>query len=359
MTDELRSVTTESVKHQAHAAGFDLCGVAPAAELPELPYLSTWLQEGYAAEMAYMHRSAERRADVRQVLPSARAVIVLGTIYNVSRPYSTENSDRRQAAIARYAWGDDYHDVLRAGLLRATALLKQRFGDFESRICVDTAPLLERSYARAAGLGWIGRNTCLINQHYGSWFFLGELLLSLPVSPDTPAPDRCGSCRRCIDACPTNALVPDENGGWTLDSRHCISYFTIEQRGGLNPDSQSAVGRHIFGCDICQDVCPWNRRRRAIVNAAAEPHFVAPSLEKLALLTPEEFRTLFRHTPIWRTKYQGFLRNVAMAMGNSGSEDFIPVLLRLCSHSDAVVAATARASLDRLQSRLAVEPPAL
>src|SRR5581483_1683229 len=215
--------------------------------------------------------------------------------------------------ISRYAWGDDYHDVLRHGLERLAERITERAGPFEWRACVDTAPLLERSYARMAGLGWIGRNTCLINQQSGSWFFLGELLVSLEIAPDVPPPDRCGTCRRCIDACPTAAIVPRANG-WTVDSRLCISYFTIEQRGPIEEAMRPGIGGHVFGCDICQDVCPWNGR--APVAGEFEPRNFAPPLIELASLTEVEFRTMFRGTPVTRAKYSGFLRNVAMAMGN-------------------------------------------
>src|SRR5579862_1392284 len=203
---------------------------------------------------------------------------------------------------------------------------------FDWKISVDTAPLLERTYARLAGLGWIGKNTCLIHEPLGSWFFLGELLTSLDLEPDAPPPDRCGTCTRCIDACPTAALTPYE-----LDATRCISYFTIELRGAIPEEHRKGVGRHVFGCDICQDVCPWNRRAPSNADALFRPREFAPPLEKLAALSEDEFREMFRGSPVKRTKYSGFLRNVAVAMGNSGDPKFLEALQRLAESEDEVV----------------------
>jgi epoxyqueuosine reductase len=205
---------------------------------------------------------------------------------------------------------------------------------------VDTAPLLERSYARLAGLGWIGKNTCLINQQSGSWFFLGELLTSLEIAPDTPPPDRCGTCRRCIDACPTAAILP---GG--VDSRLCISYFTIEQRGAVPEETRAGIGGHVFGCDICQDVCPWNRRAPVTEDPAFAPREFAPRLADMAALTETEFRAMFRGSAVTRARYSGFLRNVAIAMGNRGLPQFRAPLEKLAASEDPVVAECARWAL--------------
>jgi epoxyqueuosine reductase len=210
---------------------------------------------------------------------------------------------------------------------------------------VDTAPLLERSYARQAGLGWIGKNTCLINQPMGSWFFLGELLVSLEMEADGPPPDRCGSCTRCVDACPTAALVP-QGSGYTLDSRLCISYFTIELRAEFPLDHRAEIGNHVFGCDICQDVCPWNARRP--VSSAFDAQHFAPPLDKLAQLTELEFREMFRRSPIRRARFTGFLRNVAVAMGNARAEKFREPLEKLARSGDPMVAEHARWALDQL-----------
>jgi epoxyqueuosine reductase len=268
------------------------------------------------------------------------------TLYNTDRPYSQE-LPTDVARISRYAWGDDYHDVLRCGLERLVEKLREGGGAFEYRICVDTAPLLERVYARRAGLGWIGKNTCLINQQMGSWFFLGELLISVEIEPDAPPPDRCGTCTRCIDACPTAALVPHESG-YALDSRLCISYFTIELRAPIPVDARAEIGNHVFGCDICQDVCPWNTKSPVASEPAFAPRAFAPPLEALAGLTEEEFRTMFRESPIRRSKYNGFLRNVAVAMGNARSEKFRAPLLRLAASDEPMVAEHARWALEQL-----------
>jgi epoxyqueuosine reductase len=240
---------------------------------------------------------------------------------------------------------------MRDRLERLVVLLSKAAGPFEHKICVDTAPLLERSYARKAGLGWIGKNTCLIHEPLGSWFFLGEILTSLELEPDSPPPDRCGTCTRCIDACPTKAIVPDGDGGWTLDSTRCISYFTIELRGSIPEAHRESMGAHIFGCDICQDVCPWNSR----APETAEPEFFARprsdlglDLENLANLSLEAFHQCTIDSPVARAKQSGVLRNVAVAMGNSGLDRFRGCLQELASSPDEIVAEHAQWALKKL-----------
>lgn len=293
---------TEDVKSLARDCGFELAGVARAEPLAEAAYYQEWVRAGMAAEMSYLtgHR-AELRNDPRSLLPSARSILCVGKLYNGPR-----------GPISRYAGGPDYHGVLRKALRRLVARFKERCGPFDWRIAVDTAPLLERAYARHAGLGWIGKNTCLIHQGLGSLFFLGELLVSLELEPDAPPPDRCGSCTRCIDACPTRALVPTGQAqpGWALDSRRCISYLTIELRGPIPEHLHSAMGNHVFGCDICQDVCPWNRK-------ALPTSSPAQTLEHLAALTEPEFRGTFRGTAVLRAGYDGFQRNLGVALSNA------------------------------------------
>ena len=306
-------MTAAEVRAMARECGFELAGVAAAAPA-DIERYRDWVERGYAGEMRYLtDRRAEVRADPRNLLASARSVICVGKLYHTPWPYSTQFDDAARGWISRYAWGDDYHDVMRWGLERLAA----RMGAPEWKICVDTAPLLERSYARLAGLGWIGKNTCLINQQSGSWFFLGELLVSMEIAPDAPPPDRCGTCTRCIDACPTAAILP---GG--VDSRLCISYFTIEQRGSVAEEMRGGIGGHVFGCDICQDVCPWNRRAPVTADEVFAPRQFAPLLGELAVLSEAEFRSMFRGTPVTRARYSGFLRNVAMAMGNRGLPEF-------------------------------------
>ncbi len=331
----------------ARECGFELAGVAEALPAADRARYQHWVANGYAAEMTYL---TDRRAAVRDtplhLLPTARSIICVGKLYNSPMPYSTRFRESELAWISRYAWGGDYHDILRRGLQQLAARLLES-GPFEYKICVDTAPLLERSYARLAGLGWIGKNTCLINQQSGSWFFLGELLTSLELEPDSPAPDRCGSCRRCIEACPTAAIVR-EGEGYALDARLCISYFTIELRGAVPTEHRDKIGNHVFGCDICQEVCPWNRRAALTDDPAFEAAHFAPPLEKLADVDEEEFREMFRGSPVRRAKYAGFLRNVAVAMGNAHDEKFRRPLEKLARSPEHQVAEHARWALDQL-----------
>ena len=292
--------------------------MARAEPLSEFDFFEDWVRRGRAASMTYLtdHRTGVRR-DPRNLLPSAKSILMCGVLYHTDAPLSTEMRDASRGWISRYAWGArDYHDVLRERFEKLVPLLPP----CEYRICVDTAPLLERAYARRAGLGWIGKNTCLINEPQGSWFFLGAMLLSLELEPGTPPPDRCGSCTRCIDSCPTLAIVPTGRAtpAWELDSAKCISYHTIESREEIPEALRRAHGNHVFGCDICQDVCPWNSRAPVTEDPAFQAKHFAPPLEEMAAMSEDDFRAEFRRTPVWRTKYQGLQRNVATALANSG-----------------------------------------
>ncbi len=332
----------------AAECGFDLAGVAQAGQPPDFARFRDWADRGLAGEMRYLtdHR-ADARASFEGILPGTRSVICVGVLYNGPEPYSTSISDPQRAWIARYAWGEDYHTRIRRQL-EALATRLAAIEPFVWRACVDTAPILERSLAHQAGLGWIGKNTCLINQRLGSWFFLGELLTTLELEPDVPPPDRCGTCTRCIHACPTSAIVPSPQGGFELDARMCISYFTIELRGTIPERHREAIGNNVFGCDICQDVCPWNRKSpRTVVEADSE--WLAPPLERLAALSPDEFKSMFRSTAVSRTKDSGFLRNVAVAMGNSGLEKFVEPLRLLVQSDDVLVRQHAAWALARLE----------
>ncbi len=341
-------MTGAEIRQLASECGFELAGVTAAEPASDRERYREWVASGFGGEMRYLtDRRAEVRDDPRNLLPSARSIICVGKLYNTPWPYSNRFDERERAWISRYAWGDDYHDTLRRGLARLETRLRETGAQFESCICVDTAPLLERSYARLAGLGWIGKNTCLINQRSGSWFFLGELLVSLAIEPDAPPPDRCGTCTRCIDACPTKAIVP-RGSGYALDARLCISYFTIELRASIPEGSRDGVGAHVFGCDICQDVCPWNRRAPVSADPAFQPREFAPDLEKLASLREEEFRVMFNGTPVTRARYAGFLRNVAIAMGNRKLERFRPALERLAASEHDLVAEHAYWALQQL-----------
>ena len=336
---------TEQIRELARACGFELAGVAAAEPHPDYARYADWVARGHAGAMSYLEgRRGEMRADPRTLLPAARSVVCVGKLYNPPEPYSTEFASPDHGWIARYAWGPDYHGVMRAGLEELDARLRAA-EPCETRVCVDTAPLLERSYARSAGLGWIGKNTCLINEPQGSWFFLGAILTSLELRPDAPPPDRCGTCTRCIEACPTQALVPGP-GAWTLDARRCIAYLTIELKGPIPEELREPSGNHVFGCDICQDVCPWNRR--APVTSAFGSGNAAPRLFEAADLTPEAFRERYAGTPVERTKYRGFLRNVAVAMGNARDPLLRDALERLAAHKDPLIAEHARWALRRL-----------
>jgi epoxyqueuosine reductase len=308
-------IDSVAIKDQARAIGFDLAGVAPADAYHELAFLTDWLASGYAGDMHWMHRSAARRGDVRRVVTAARSVVVIGSVYNTAHAYSTDPARAGQALVSRYAWGRDYHEVLGERLERLLAWMREAHGvPFDARWYVDTGPVQERVYARYAGLGWIGRNTCLIHPMLGSWLFLGVIITSLELEPDRPVADACGSCMLCIQSCPTGALVAPG----VLDARACISYLTIEHRGSIAPELREALGTHVYGCDVCQEVCPWNAQP-AISRAAEwlpQPPLAAPSLVRLWQMTDAEIETLLRAGPMRRTRITGFRRNLALAIGN-------------------------------------------
>jgi epoxyqueuosine reductase len=309
-------LNASAVKEHAHALGFDLCGIAPAADHPELTFYREWLDRGYAGEMTYLHRTADRRADVRQVVPSAQTVIVTGTLYNTDRPYSTECADRGRAQIARYAWGDDYHDVIGRRLDSLLSWMREQSqAPFDARAYVDTGPVQERVYAQHAGIGWIGKNTCVINPEIGSWIFLAAIICSLPLAVDAPSLDQCGTCTLCIEACPTQAIVAPG----VLDSRRCISYLTIELRGDLPAAQRQGIGSHVYGCDICQEVCPWNASAPRSADPAWQPRSSWDRVDLLTLAssTDDELVAALRGSPMKRTKVQGLRRNVAVALENA------------------------------------------
>jgi epoxyqueuosine reductase len=308
---------SSDIKAKAAQLGFDLCGIAPAADHAELKFYREWLERGYAGDMAYLQRTADRRADVRHVVPSARTVIVTGTLYNTDRPYSTECANPGRAQIARYAWGDDYHDVLGERMESLLSWMRQQSAEpFEARAYVDTGPVQERVYARHAGVGWIGKNTCVINPEIGSWIFLAAIICSLPLEIDEPALDQCGTCTLCIEACPTTAIV----AAGVLDSTRCISYLTIEQRGEIPFVLRAGVGSHVYGCDICQEVCPWNASAPRSADPAWQPRRPWDQVDTLALArrTDDEMTAALRGSPMKRTKVQGLRRNIAIALENAG-----------------------------------------
>jgi epoxyqueuosine reductase len=382
---------TRWICERARVEGFDLCGVAPvhdaadrtdqrSAEAPEeLARFPEWLARGYAGEMDYLNDP--RRSDPSRVLDGARSLIVVGLNYNTEHPYSTEflsgdMADLPRGWISRYAWGDDYHNVLTEKLEALVAAMRELFpGPFDARFYADTGPVIERIAAKYAGLGWLAKNTCLINDQIGSWMFLAVIVTTLDLAPslelgDPPAPDMCGNCRLCLDACPTQAF-PEP---YVLDARRCIAYLTIELRSAIPEEFRSDMGRAVIGCDICQDVCPWNRKAPVTQLAAFQPRAIvaasrygeengshslfSPELEWLASLTQEDFSRIFRGSAVKRAKWRGLVRNACVALGNSGiardAEAFQRVTLllgRLADSDDALIAEHARWALAKLTLR--------
>ena len=337
-------------KREGLLAGFDEVRIANASAPPILSHFRRWVEQGHAGGMDYLVRQVDRRSDATVAFPWARSVIVSALQYDTPHPYST-SAPPGTAWLSRYAWGDDYHDVVRSRLEVLRASLGQAMGAFESRAYVDTGPVAEKAYAVAAGLGSYGKNTCVLNQRLGSWFFIGVLITDLDLRPDAPVTDICGSCTACLDACPTKAF-PEP---YVLDARRCISYLTIEVKDSIDPELRSSMGHQVFGCDICQDVCPWNRKRRVFGGASFEPRVgnEAPSFEALATLTPEEFVERFRKSPIKRSKRRGLLRNVALAIGNEGAGEHLALLESLLEDEDPIVREHALWARERLEARLA------
>jgi epoxyqueuosine reductase len=370
--------------------GFDLCGVTSADKFPELAQAEAWLAKGYAGEMNYL--ADARRSDPKLAFPGTRSVIVCALNYNAPQPRSIDvakepDVDGPRGWISRYAWGTDYHDVLRTKLNLLLGAMRERFDEpFEARAYADTGPLQERIFAKHAGLGWLGKNTLLLNQDIGSWFFLGAILTTLELNPslaaaEVPPPDLCGSCTRCIDACPTGAFVEP----YVMDARRCISYLTIELRGSIPADLREPIGRHVFGCDICQDVCPWNRRAPVTQAPEFQPRtfpqeahtaeenanelppangddtrstqsLLVPHLEWLAALSEDDYKAAFRNSAVKRTKWYGLVRNACIALGNSqrtaaaqSHGRIIKLLERLAATPNSAISESALWALSRIQ----------
>jgi epoxyqueuosine reductase len=323
------------IKSEAQGLGFELVGISPAKVPPHEESFATWLRRGFAGEMDYLQRTEEVRRN--PLLQMAWAVSVVSVGINYFTPFvRPEPSDDLKGWISRYAWGDDYHDLMKSKLEKLLEFVRAGQRDrVEGRIFVDSGPVLERSVAGVAGIGWIGKNTHLISPQRGSWFFLGELFLSLPLAYDRPIRDRCGRCDLCLKACPTGAFA----GPYLLDARRCISYLTIELKGSIPLHLRPLIGNHIFGCDICQEVCPYNVKAAATKEAAFAPRqgLYAPDLIPLLSLTPEEFRRRFHNSPIRRAKRRGLLRNVAVALGNLRSREAVPALLQALDDGEPLV----------------------
>ena len=369
----------EWIEAAARRAGFDLAGLAAvpdpesASAKMEAQRFAAWIASGAAGEMDWLKRTdaegAFVRGDLRRAMPWARSVLVCAVNYNADAPRSVDTAAAGTGWIARYAWsgrgsgmapgdvlGSDYHEELLPKLQAVTECLRERFGaDCRTRAYVDTGPILERGYAARAGVGWIGRNTCVLNQQQGSWLLLGVVVTSLELAPEAsplPVPDRCGSCTRCIDACPTDALRGSGLNGSArqMDASRCIAYLTIEKKGSIDPELREGMGRQVFGCDICQDVCPWNRRAPIGTSGMLQPRaeLVNPALAWLASLDGSRFNRKFRGSPLERTRRKRILRNVAIAMGNSGEPQFREQLQKWVEGADPVLAEAAQWALDRL-----------
>lgn len=336
-------MNADLIKEEAHRRGFDLAGVAPIAPSPEADFYPEWLARGHAGEMRYLERRVEERLNPAKVLEGARSAIVCSLNYQSDKPLTRFEPER--AWVSRYAWGEDYHRVLKQKLDGLAGWIEAET-DGRTRTYVDTGPLIERVLARYAGVGWFGKNTCIIDEKIGSWTFLGCILTDLVLKPDQPVPDRCGTCTACIDACPTGAIVEP----YVLDSRKCISYLTIELRGEVPASLRPGIGHHLFGCDICQDVCPWNRRAPIGGQATLEarPELWWPGVEELLGLDDEGWRQRIRGTPLKRAKVQGLVRNLMIVAGNSGLGRLRGKLERFLQHSDAAVRSHARWAIDRL-----------
>lgn len=347
----MSTAITEKIKHKAQQLGFDLVGVAPVEPIPELSFYKEWIDAGYAGKMEYLSRNVEQRTDVSEVVSEARSVIVCAMVYHTSHPLSTECKDSRRGWVSRYAWGDDYHNIIQKKLIELSDFIKtESKQEVVSRLYVDTGPVVDRVYAKYAGIGWFGKNTCIIDQQKGSWFFLGEIITNLELETDMPVPDRCGTCNRCMEACPTDAILEP----YVLDARLCISYLTIELRDEIPLELREQMGNHIFGCDICQDVCPWNRETAVTEEPAFQPRedLFNPGLQEVAQLSTEEFGEKFRKSPVKRAKRTRFLRNVAVAMGNSGDSNFLPVLEDLIESEEPLVSKHAKWATDNIQNKI-------
>jgi len=340
---------TDRVKAVGHGLGFDLVGIAPADAGTAAERFRAWLGKGYAGEMTWLEARADERCDPMRLVAGAQSVVA------VACTYVPENS-ASPGPISAYARGDDYHDVL-GDRLRAfrEALAPLAGRAVIARGYVDTGPVLERHYAASAGLGWIGKNTCVIHPELGSWLFLGALITDLALEPDSPEPDHCGTCRACLDACPTDAF-PEP---YVLDATRCLAYTTIELRGEIPETLRAAQGEHVFGCDVCQDVCPWNTRSGRVVPAdplglrarlAPRPVWQDASLEWLLALEESEWQRATRTSAVRRTRHRGLLRNALVAAGNSGDRTLVPAIQRHAHGSDPLLAEHARWALERLGS---------
>jgi len=334
-----------SIVSRAQTLGFDSCKIAKAAAPAHAEEFRSWLREGTAGEMQWLERGAEKRCDPQQVLPEAHSILIVALNYWQGE----ETAPRMPGRIARYAWGDDYHELMLAKLEQLSGFLTE-FGGTQ-KCYVDTGPILERDHAAEAGIGWHGKSTMLIDPKLGTWFFIGEILTTLDLPADAPQQARCGSCQRCITACPTGAITEPHR----LDARRCISYLTIELKGSIPVELRPLIGDRIYGCDDCLEACPWNRFAAVSREAsfAARP-VLGMQLRDYLALEDTTFRDLFRRSPIKRVKRRGFLRNVCVALGNVGDERDLPALKRAAADSEPLIAEHATWAIREIQTRLSL-----
>jgi epoxyqueuosine reductase len=342
----------------AYEAGFDSCRVAACTMPVHATEFREWLRDGAHGEMDYMLRGEEKRCNPQKVLPGAKSIVIValnyfqgveadGPLAKMKAAADTAAATAKRGRIARYAWGDDYHNVITAKLNKIDNFLRQVGG--EQKCYVDTGPVLERDHAAQAGIGWHGKSTMLIDPRLGTWFFLGEILTTLELPPDAPQPDHCGTCERCITACPTGAIT----GPHRLDARRCISYLTIELKGSIPLELRPLIGNRIFGCDDCLEACPWNRFAQVSRETAfsARRSTTGMVLRDYLKLNDAEFRHLFRNSPIKRIKRRGFLRNVCVALGNVGDLSDLPALSRAAADAEQLIAEHAAWAINRIQKR--------
>ena len=329
------SELSQRIKNEGQRLGFELVGISPVRVPPHEESFADWLRKKYHGHLEYMERTELLRRDPRLLVPWAVSIISVGMNYYTPFKRVTP-AERGRGWISRYAWGDDYHEIIREKLAALLTFVREIGGEMvQGRAFVDSGPILERDFAGTAGIGWIGKNTQLISPKKGSWFFLGELFTDLPLSYDQAIRDRCGQCDLCLKACPTGAFT----GPYLLDARRCISYLTIELKGFIPRHLRSLIGNHIFGCDICQEVCPYNIKAGSTGEPSYLPRrgFYAPELIGLLSISREEFRRRFHGSPILRAKRRGFLRNVAVALGNNAGPEAVPALTRALNDEEPLV----------------------
>jgi len=358
MSVSISNQTLALLEKKALELGFEYFGTLKVAASQSIEIYEQWLEKGYAGNMDYLHRHAALKTDVRHLLPEARSIIVLGMNYNTIEGKRNVTHDPACGVISRYALGDDYHQIVHEKLKKFKQIIEGCIdGSVQVRPCVDSAPILEREYAQHAGIGWIGKHSGLIHGKEGSWFFLAEVLIDLDLpEKKMRVPGSCGSCTRCIDICPTQAIVADR----TIDSRLCISYLTIELKGAIPVELRSKMGNLIFGCDLCQDICPWNNEAKLSTEPQfkARPDFLETDLKKWMGLSQKEFSKLFKKSPVKRAKRRGLLRNIAVALGNWGKAEAIPALQKALHDEEVLIrrhAAWALGQIRHTQSQKILE----